>query len=78
MTCPRTCSTAPQASFVKERRLNRSKNQLVKVMRNTSPIYPSASCLLLESMSHLSWKLFSGAKKDTAAVKSTKTMSFAQ
>jgi len=29
-------------------------------------------------MSHLSWKFFSGAKKDTAAVKSAKSMSFTQ
>ena len=34
----RTCSTAPQAILVKERRLSRSKNQLLNVMANTSPM----------------------------------------
>lgn len=37
-------------------------------MIKTSPKYPKASRFDCESINHLSWKVFKGAKKDTQAV----------
>ena len=68
MIRPRICSTASQANFVKVRRLSVSKKPAQKGDEEHKAKVGERSCFDFESMSHLSWKLLSGAKNDTQTV----------